>query len=142
MRELAQAKGQDAAALQVRMVELERQLESRNRALFGPSSEKRPAPEPAEAHEKKPQTGHGRKEQRALPEMEHVHRLDEADKKCPSCGGELTEWEGQFEESEEADVLARTFVVLKHKRQKYRCTCGGCVETALGPQKLFEGARY
>lgn len=142
MRELAHAKGQDASALQLKLVELERQLETRNRALFGPSSEKRPAPEPSEAPEKKPQTGHGRKEQRALPEMEHIHRLDEADKKCPSCGGELTEWEGQFEESEEVDVLARTFVLLKHKRQKYRCRCGGCVETALGPQKLFEGARY
>src|SRR6478752_499704 len=112
MRELAQAKGQDASALQLRLAELEQQLQTRNRALFGPSSEKRPVPELAEASEKKPQTGHGRKEQRALPEMEHIHRLDEADKKCPSCGGELAEGEGQFEESEEVDVLARTFVVL------------------------------
>lgn len=143
MKELARAKGQDASKLQLQLAELERQLELRNRALFGPSSEKRPSPSPTAAPaENKPQTGHGRKEQRALPTMEHVHRLDDADKKCTACGGELQEWAGQFEESEEVDVLARTFVVLKHKRQKYRCKCGGCVETALGPRKLFDGARY
>jgi transposase len=34
------------------------------------------------------------------------------------------------------------FVLLKHKRQKYRCQCGECIETALGPEKLFSGARY
>jgi transposase len=27
-------------------------------------------------------------------------------------------------------------------RKKYRCSCGGCVETAIGPDKLFPGARY
>jgi transposase len=30
----------------------------------------------------------------------------------------------------------------KHKRQKYRCRCGGCIETALGPPKLTKGGRY
>ena len=145
MRELAKAKGEDAAALQLKLAELERQLALRNQALFGDSSEKRERPGGTDApppEKKKPAKGHGPKEQRALPTMEQVYRLDDADKKCPSCGGELAEWEGQFEESEEIDVLARTFVVVKHKRQKYRCRCGGCVETALGPAKLFEGARY
>lgn len=142
MRELATAKGEEAASLQLKLAELERQLELRNKALFGTSSEKRPASSAPPAKEKKPQTGHGPKEQRALPTLEHVHVLDEADKKCTSCGGELFAWAGQFEESEEVDVLARTFVVVKHKRQKYRCKCGGCVETALGPPKLFAGARY
>jgi transposase len=49
---------------------------------------------------------------------------------------------GQYEESEEIDVIERHFVVKKHKRKKYRCSCNGCIETALGPPKLFEGARY
>ena len=71
-----------------------------------------------------------------------MHRLDDADRTCTSCGGALEEWQGQTEDSEEIDVLARTFVLLKHKRQKYRCACGGCVETASGPEKLFPGARY
>ena len=49
---------------------------------------------------------------------------------------------GQFEESDEVDTLARQFVLVRHKRKKYRCKCGGCVETALGPDKLIAGGRY
>jgi transposase len=49
---------------------------------------------------------------------------------------------GQFEESEEIDVVAREFRIVRHKRQKYRCSCGECVETALGPDKLIAGGRY
>jgi len=40
------------------------------------------------------------------------------------------------------DILERRFVITKHKRQKYRCRCGQCVETAPGPVKFFAGARY
>ncbi|MCB9636908.1 MAG: transposase [Sandaracinus sp.] len=31
---------------------------------------------------------------------------------------------------------------MKVKRQKYRCGCGGCVETALGPERTVVGGRY
>ena len=33
-------------------------------------------------------------------------------------------------------------MVVRHKRKKYRCSCGGCVETAPGPDKLIPGGRY
>ena len=49
---------------------------------------------------------------------------------------------GQFEESEEIDSLERQFVLVRHKRKKYRCRCGGCVETAPAPEKLIKGGRY
>jgi transposase len=49
---------------------------------------------------------------------------------------------GQFEESDEVDVLERRFVLVHHKRKKYRCSCGGCIETAPGPEKLLAGGRY
>ena len=68
-----------------------------------------------------------------------VHTLEEPDKQCPQCGGALTEMEGCYEE---VDVVQRRFVLQRHKRQKYRCGCGGCVETALGPPKLQPGGRY
>jgi hypothetical protein len=51
----------------------------------------------------------------------------------------LQAWEGQLEESEESDGIERRFMHKKHKRQKYCCRCGGCIETALGLVKLFEG---
>ncbi len=58
------------------------------------------------------------------------------------CGGHLEEWIGQSENSEEIDVIERRFVIRKHVRKKYRCRCGGCLETALAPLKLKEGGRY
>src|SRR5689334_24629591 len=120
---------------------LEQQLANLQRKVFGDSSEKRKKAT-SEERKSEPQRGHGHRSQPALPIVEHVHVADEADKVCTACGGELSEWNGQFEESEEIDVIERRFVIKKHKRQKYRCRCGQCIETAPGPVKLFEGARY
>ena len=92
---------------------------------------------------KKPQTGHGPTVQPTLDIRDELHTLDEADKVCPSCGGDLKEWQGQFEESELVDVVERKFIVRRIKRQKYRCQCGACVDTAEGPQdRLIAGGRY
>lgn len=140
-RQLATATGEDARLLQLRLEELEAQLAKRNAMLFGASSEKRPGPK-AKPAEKAPQRGHGPKPQPNLQVVDEVLHLDEADRVCNSCGGELLAWEGQFEESEEVDVLERAFILKRIRRQKYRCRCGGCVETALPPEKLFPGARY
>ncbi|MDI3292192.1 IS66 family transposase, partial [Polyangium sp. 15x6] len=130
--------------LKLRIAELEQQIAQKNRLLFGEKSERRGGDEQdtPPAPPKPPQKGHGPKAQPSLPVVEVVHELDEADKVCGSCGGALEVWEGQFEESEEVDVAPRRFELKKHKRQKYRCRCGGCVETAPAPMKLFEGARY
>ncbi|HSG66407.1 MAG TPA: IS66 family transposase zinc-finger binding domain-containing protein, partial [Gammaproteobacteria bacterium] len=138
---LAEARGEQAKQLELQIAELEQQLATRNKALFGDSSERR-APEREElAKPAAPQRGHGPRAQ-DLPVVEKVHELDPADRTCPSCGGELAEWEGQFEESREVDMYERQFVHLHHKRKKYRCGCGGCVETAPGPLKLMPGGRY
>ncbi len=145
-RELLSLKGLGEKALQQRMEELERQLDNARKELFAASSEKRPAPTTtpptSPAPDKKPQSGHGPRAQPLLPMEERLHSLDAPDEACPACGGHLEEWEGQFEDSEEIDIVARRFVVLKHRRKKYRCACGGCVETALGPVKLIPGGRY
>jgi transposase len=50
--------------------------------------------------------------------------------------GEVTE------DAEEITVERRRFVVLKHKRHKYRCRCNGAVKTAPGPLRLIPGGRY
>lgn len=144
-RELIALKGGDAEQMKLRIAALEQQLAARNRKLFGTSSEKRSTTDeskPKDEEPKAPPKGHGPRQQLSLPIQEVVHELDKADQACTSCGGVLDAWEGQFEESEVVDVLERRFVIVKHKRQKYRCRCGGCIETAPGPLKLFEGARY
>jgi transposase len=123
------------------LVELEHKLAIRDKMLFARSSEKRGISAQPVA-EKPPQTGHGPREQKELGVVERIHELDAADRFCTSCGEPLSEMTGQFEESAEVDSLERQFVLVRHKRKKYRCKCGGCVETALGPDKLIVGGRY
>lgn len=143
--ELSALKGGDPEQLRLRIAELEQQLARRNEQLYGDSSERREGVEGkgrSSAERKEPQKGHGPREQPKLPIVEVIYELDEADKICRACGGELQPWEGGFEESEEIDVVERHFIIKKHRRQKYRCRCNSCVETAPGPLKLCEGARY
>jgi transposase len=124
------------------LAELEHKLAVRDKALFGRSSEKRGAKSAPAEIDAPSQTGHGPREQVELAVREREHELDIADRACKACGGPLTEMRGQYEESDEVDVLERQFVLVRHKRKKYRCRCGGCVETALGQDKLIAGGRY
>jgi transposase len=77
-----------------------------------------------------------------LPVVEREFVLDDADRACPSCGGALRPMAGQFEESELIDVIEVRYELVKVKQQKYVCRCGGCVETALGPERAISGSRY
>ena len=140
-KELHALRGGDPEQLKLAIAELEQQLAKRNQMLFGDKSEKRSRADESKA-EKELQAGHGPRQQPLLPEIEQVHLLDQADQVCSSCGGALELWEGQHEASEEIDVVELKYVLKKHLRQKYRCRCGACIETAPGPQKLFAGARY
>jgi transposase len=132
--------GRDPGTLQMRIAELEQQLSVRNQALFGDKSEKRNRQQ-RRAEQKKARTGRGPRDQAELAQFEQVHTLDAADEMCPKCGAQLQEFVGQFEEADEIDVVERRFVLVKHKRQKYRCGCG-CIETAEGPPKLQKSGRY
>lgn len=99
-------------------------------------------PPKARGGNKKPRDKFGNTAQPQLPVIEQVFTLDEADKTCPSCGGELRPMAEQFESSEMIDVVEVSYRVVKVKQQKYACACGGCVETALGPERATPGGRY
>ena len=92
--------------------------------------------------EKKARSSTGPTPQPQLPLVEQVFTLDDADRACPSCGGELRAMKDQFEESEMIDVIEVRYQLVKVKQQKYVCRCGGCVETALGPTRALPGSRY
>ncbi len=141
-RKLLEVQGLDQGKLQLKLVELKEQLERRSQELFGDSSERRHRTRDDGAPPRQQQRGHGPRPQPQLPLVDVVHTLDVGDTKCPQCGGELAPWEGQFEESEEVDVVERHFVLKKHKRQKYRCSCNAWIETAPAPLKLTPGGRY
>lgn len=138
-QKLSAVQGNSIEQMQL-VADLEHKLAVRDKMIFGRSTEKRS--EKKAEPEKAPQKGHGPREQQQLGIDERTHELDVADQVCTSCGGALSEMTGQFEESEEVDVLERQFVLVRHKRKKYRCGCGGCIETALGPDKLITGGRY
>lgn len=99
-------------------------------------------PEAKEKKTRKPREKFGNTEQTALDAVEESFLLDEADAKCPQCGGLLSPMAGQFETSEMVDVIEVSYRVVTVKQQKYVCACGGCVETAHGPERATAGGRY
>ncbi|MBI4917263.1 MAG: IS66 family transposase [Acidobacteria bacterium] len=131
---------------------MERQLANRNHALFGDKSERRERPGEGDSaditggRDVKPRRGHGpRAQQTELPVVEVVHELDklpEEERVCELCGGVVEEWPGQFEESDEVDVVERHFVLKHHKRKKGKCECGCTIRTAPPPAKAVAGGRY
>jgi transposase len=120
---------------------LKEQLAAMQRALYGPSSERRsheaPAPKPVQQR-----TGHGPKPQPDLPIEVVTHTLSETERACEVCGRLMVEMGEQAEESEEITVVGVEYKVLKHRRQKYRCRCNEAVKTASAPAKLVPGGRY
>lgn len=131
-RELDHLKGTDSS-LQQAMALLER---AKGRAKEAAEAKQK------KAKDKPPQTGHGPTEQAELEVVVEEHELDEADRVCPSCGGALEEMAGQADESEMIDVVEVEYVLKKVRQKKYRCACGGCVETAPGPERVIDGGRY
>jgi transposase len=140
------ARGGDTRRLQLELDLLKDLLARRERALFGSSSEKRPGPDPADppvpAPPPPPRRGHGPWEQPNLPVIEQPHVLPEDGRDCLVCGGIMEEMGEQTEDAEEISVVERRFVVVRHRRRKYRCRCNACVVTAPGPPKLQSGSRY
>jgi len=140
--ELLKLKGLGVEQLALRLAELEQQLATRNKMLFGPSSERRNE-RSKDGQLEKPQKGHGPTEQPKLRAVEVPVELgDVATTCCPHCKGTVAEWVGQFEESEEIDIISREFVRKTIKRKKARCECNRTIVTAPVPAKLFPGARY
>jgi transposase len=69
------------------------------------------------------------------------HKIEEAS--CPSCGGDkFHEMNNCFEESNEIEVIERTYLIKRHKRQKYSCKCCNKIITAKGGVKLTPGGEY
>ena len=119
---------------------LEAEFDKRTTATKNDGDEEQDEAE--QATKKKPRTRSGsRLEQRTLPVVEVIHDVDEADRKCRECGFDTKLWEGQDDVTEEVDVVTREFVIRKHLRRKYRCTCG-CLESADMPKRLVPGGRY
>lgn len=124
-RELATLRGESPEALQARLAAVEAHLAKLNKMVFGTSSEQRTTggangDGKSKDPQNKPKRGHGPTKQTALPEADVKHSIgDASDASCTSCGGELEEWVGEFEESSDVHVIPCRFLVRHHKRKKY-----------------------
>ena len=147
-RELLVLKGASADQLQQEMQLLDAQLRNDAEALLRKAAEIErggdggdSSPKPTIVKKKRTHFG-TREGQKTLPVTSTVvHDLDEADKMCASCGGDLLLWEGHDDETQEVVVVERRFEITKHLRRKYRCSCG-CMEQAEMPARLVVGGRY
>ena len=141
--ENAKLKGKTDGALQQELALMQEKLNKANRMIYGISSEKRVSDESKDkGKKKKKQKGHGPRSQPNLPIEEVIVKMDEADCICPICGEVHDEFENQFEEYDEVDVVERKFVIKRYKMQKYLCKKCDWMETALRPDRLIKGGRY
>lgn len=97
---------------------------------------------PPPAQDGPPQKGHGPTDQPHLPEVERELDVDEGDRTCKLCGGDLEEAPELDETAELIDVIERQFVRVQARRKMRRCRCGGCLELAHAPDKVLVGGRY
>lgn len=143
--ELAALKGKSGAEqLQLELMKLQEQMATLQHRMFGRSSEKQPHRAGADdSQERPPQRGHGPKEQPLLPTLDKHYELAESERTCIICRAQLVPLGEQTEDSQEITVVERQFILVTHKKHKYRCcTCQSVVETAPGPLKLIPGGRY
>jgi transposase len=137
-----EAKCRELEALKGREGELQQTLALLN-SLTKKAAATTPPPKKGKSRlAKKPRDKAGPTEQPRLPAVEQVFELDTADRVCPSCGGELHPMDGQFETSEMIDLVEVEYRLVQVNQQKYVCRCGGCVETAPGPERATPGGRY
>ena len=141
-REILLLKGATPEQLQQELALLDKKL-AQDVARFEQRVEEEAAKAkpPAKKDRKTRDRSGSRPEQKSLRVIEVTHDVDEGDQACRECGGGLSYWEGQDDETEEVDVITREFVIKKHKRRKYRCKCG-CLESADMPARLVPGGRY
>ena len=137
--------GDATGQLEFEVVKQAEQLARLRHKVFGESSERRISPHPPSAEvplSPAPKKGHGPTPQLRLPTREEHHRLADDQRTCPACNGTLEEMGEVTEDAEEVTVERRRFVVVKHRRHKYRCRCNAAVKTAPGPLRLIPGGRY
>ena len=143
LAEIAELRGEDGKkSYQLELIRLQEQLAATQQKLFGASTERRPKGKKGKKAKPKAQPPKARREQKSLPIQEVWHKLDEADRPCVDCGKPMCEWKGQSEDTEEIDLVTRAFVLKKHRRQKYRCSCGTAPVTAPGPLRMPGGGLY
>lgn len=140
LRAMLTLQGMSPEAIELNLPGLLEQAKGKPSKLRAGASERRTRD--GNKGDEKQKRGHGPTEQLSLDIKEDTFDLDDADKKCTSCGGELSAWDGADDVVEVVDRIPAQWIIRKCTLKKYRCKCGRCVVTADGPKKLIIGGRY
>jgi len=164
--ELARAKGEDQAQIELIVRHLQEQLGARNAELFGSSqSERRGRPdgqgdgeaggeqeggqpqagqagEAAPEPEKPAQRGHGPRPQPKLPVQEQIFKLPPEELICPFGCGPLEEKPSLAVQTEKVTVEIRTFHILVETQKVYGCDECDYLTMAPKPESFLPGGRY
>ena len=125
-------------------------LEKLQRQVFGKRSEKIPRvadelraageeTDPAAALAKRKENTD---KKRRLVARQVEHKVPDAEKICPKCGGHDFSPLGPGKTTELYDLLPALIERQIHIQEKLRCRCGETVLTAKGPDRVYDKARF
>jgi transposase len=129
-------------------------MESLERRVLGPKSEKMPPPEkelrkdePDGAAEERRLAGLARRRERAalrakLRVETVIHHLADDQRDCPQCGGTADRPLGTGKQTYLYEYVPGYFVRQCHVQEKAACTCGQFIATADPPMRPVDGGHY
>jgi transposase len=136
------------SALKDRLGSVEQQLAALARAVFGKKSERLPrvddelragTPADPEATLNKRRATRAAREQ--LPSREIHHRVPDAKRRCPKCGGTELRPLGRGVETIVYEYIPARIERQVHVQEKLACACGECIITAEAP-KVIDGGQH
>jgi transposase len=74
-----------------------------------------------------------------LPRVDVVHDLDDDEKCCGNCGEALAHIGEEI--TEQLCVVPQQHFAVRHRRQKYACSCKACIRTAAMPAQPIPGSQ-
>ena len=129
-------------------------LESLERRVLGPKSEKMPPPaselrrtESNQDAEARRLAGLERRRQRAalkqkLRQQIVIHRVSDEEKPCPKCGGSADALLGEGKRTTVYEYVPGYFVRQEHVQEKLACRCGQYIVTAEPPPRALDKSQY
>jgi transposase len=150
-RDQAERLTAELAETKAALVALQATVEKLQRHIFGKRSEKMPRVvdelrDPADAEAARLAALEIRQEnadlRRQLATRRIEHKVPEAKKVCPRCGGREFTPLGEGKLTEMYELVAARVERQLHVQEKLRCRCGEAILTADPPDKVFDKTRF
>lgn len=129
-------------------------METLQRRVFGPKSEKMPPPSqelrrnenPKDAEARRIAALERRRQHAALKQQLErqtvIHHISDEAKQCPSCGGTADGLLGEGKRTTVYEYVPAYFVRQEHVQEKRACRCGQYIATADPPPRALDRSQY